>query len=145
MNKFIALAALGLCFTSVYAKGPKKDKAEEGFVFTTVKEKKTRLLPSRTRTVPAHAGHSLPSVSWNQNCSVREKVNSTCLKCLLYTRPCRTVQPIMYVITETLLSLRAEALRMPYTVTKTTEWFRKTLCRVSHTAIHCLTTMNWML
>ena len=38
MNKFIALAALGLCFTSVYAKGPKKDKAEEGFVFTTVKE-----------------------------------------------------------------------------------------------------------
>lgn len=26
MNKLIALAALGLCFSSVYAKGPKKDK-----------------------------------------------------------------------------------------------------------------------
>ena len=38
MNKLIALAALGLCFSSVYAKGPKKDKNDEGFVFTTVKE-----------------------------------------------------------------------------------------------------------
>ena len=38
MNILIALAALGLCFSSVYAKGPKKDKNDEGFVFTTVKE-----------------------------------------------------------------------------------------------------------
>ena len=38
MNKLIALAALGLCFSSVYAKGPKKDKNHEGFVFTTEKE-----------------------------------------------------------------------------------------------------------
>ena len=39
MNKLIALAALGLCFSNVYAEAPKKDKTtEEGFVFTTVKE-----------------------------------------------------------------------------------------------------------
>ena len=38
MNKLILLAAAGLCFGSMYAKGPKKDKAEEGFTFTTVKE-----------------------------------------------------------------------------------------------------------
>ena len=38
MNKLIALAALGLCFSNVYAKSPKKNKAEEGFIFTTVKE-----------------------------------------------------------------------------------------------------------
>ena len=38
MNKLIALLALGLCVGNVCAKNPKKDKAEEGFVFTTVKE-----------------------------------------------------------------------------------------------------------
>ena len=38
MNKLIALLALGVCVGNVCAKNPKKDKAEEGFVFTTVKE-----------------------------------------------------------------------------------------------------------
>ncbi|CCZ68864.1 C1 family peptidase [Bacteroides gallinaceum] len=39
MNKLIAILAMGICFSNVYAKGPKKDKTEEeGFVFTTVKE-----------------------------------------------------------------------------------------------------------
>ena len=39
MNKLVAILALGVCFSNVYAKGPKKNKAEEeGFVFTTVKE-----------------------------------------------------------------------------------------------------------
>ena len=50
MNKFIALAALGLCFTSVYAKGPKKDKAEEGFVFTTVKENPITSIKNQNRS-----------------------------------------------------------------------------------------------
>ena len=37
MNKLIAILAMGICFSNVYAKGPKKDKTEEeGFVFTTV-------------------------------------------------------------------------------------------------------------
>ena len=79
MNKLIALAALGLCFSSVYAKGPKKDKNDEGFVFTTVKE--NPITPSRTRTVPAHAGHSLLWVIWNQNFSAWVKENSTFQKC----------------------------------------------------------------
>ena len=38
MNKLILVAVAGLCFGNIYAKNPKKDKAEEGFVFTTVKE-----------------------------------------------------------------------------------------------------------
>lgn len=38
MNKLIALLALGVCFSNVSAKSPKKNKTEEGFVFTTVKE-----------------------------------------------------------------------------------------------------------
>lgn len=38
MNKLILLAAVGLCFGNIYAKSPKKNKAEEGFIFTTVKE-----------------------------------------------------------------------------------------------------------
>ena len=68
MNKLILIAVAGLCFGNIYAKNPKKDKAEEGFVFTTVKEK--------------HAGHSPALDSWNQNCCVKEKENSTFLKCL---------------------------------------------------------------
>ena len=32
MNKLILVAVAGLCFGNIYAKNPKKDKAEEGFV-----------------------------------------------------------------------------------------------------------------
>ena len=38
MNKIITLVALVLCFGNVSAKSPKNKKADEGFVFTTVKE-----------------------------------------------------------------------------------------------------------
>ena len=38
MKKLIALAALGLCFSSMYAEEPAKDKQNDGFVFTTIKE-----------------------------------------------------------------------------------------------------------
>ena len=39
MNKLITLAALGLCFSSINAQEAKEEKkAEEGFVFTTIKE-----------------------------------------------------------------------------------------------------------
>lgn len=31
MNKLILVAVAGLCFGNIYAKNPKKDKAEEGF------------------------------------------------------------------------------------------------------------------
>ena len=49
MNKLIALAALGLCFSSVYAKGPKKDKNDEGFVFT-VKENPITSIKNQNRS-----------------------------------------------------------------------------------------------
>ena len=49
MNKFITLAALGLCFSSINAQEAKEEKkAEEGFVSHL----------SRTRTVQALAGRS---------------------------------------------------------------------------------------
>ena len=52
MNKFITLAALGLCFSSINAQEAKEEKkAEEGFV------------------------------SLNLNCYVKVKANSTFLKC----------------------------------------------------------------
>ncbi len=38
MNKLIAILALGVCCSNAFAKSPKKDKKDEGFVFTTVKE-----------------------------------------------------------------------------------------------------------
>ena len=50
MNQLIALAALGLCFSSVYAKGPKKDKNDEGFVFTTVKENPITSIKNQNRS-----------------------------------------------------------------------------------------------
>ena len=63
MNKLILVAVAGLCFGNIYAKNPKKDKAEEGFVFTTVKE------------------NPITSIK-NQNCCVKEKESLTFLKCL---------------------------------------------------------------
>ena len=51
MNKLIALAALGLCFSNVYAEAPKKDKTtEEGFVFTTVKENPITSIKDQNRS-----------------------------------------------------------------------------------------------
>ena len=59
MNKLITLAALGLCFSSINAQEAKEEKkAEEGFVFTTIKENPITSILSRTRTVPALAGRS---------------------------------------------------------------------------------------
>ena len=49
MNKLIALAALGLCFTSVNAQEA-KDKAEEGFVFTTIKENPITSIKNKNRS-----------------------------------------------------------------------------------------------
>ena len=64
MNKLVAILALGVCFSNVYAKGPKKNKAEEeGFVFTTVKENPVKHLLvvlntgiPRSRTVACRKG-----------------------------------------------------------------------------------------
>lgn len=49
MNKLIALAALGLCFNSVNAQEA-KDKAEEGFVFTTIKENPITSIKNQNRS-----------------------------------------------------------------------------------------------
>ena len=51
MNKLIAILALGICFGSAYAKTPKKnDKANEGFVFTTVKENPITSIKNQNRS-----------------------------------------------------------------------------------------------
>ncbi len=50
MNKLIALAALGLCFSSVSAQDAAKDKKEEGFVFTTVKENPITSIKNQNRS-----------------------------------------------------------------------------------------------
>ena len=50
MNKLITLLALSVCLGSAYAKGPKKDKAEEGFVFTTVKENPITSVKNQNRS-----------------------------------------------------------------------------------------------
>ncbi len=51
MNKFITLAALGLCFSSINAQEAKEDKkAEEGFVFTTIKENPITSIKNQNRS-----------------------------------------------------------------------------------------------
>ena len=51
MNKLIAILALGICFSNAYAKTPKKtDKANEGFVFTTVKENNITSINNHNRS-----------------------------------------------------------------------------------------------
>ena len=51
MNKLIALVAVSLCFGSLYAKSPKKDKTpEEGFVFTTVKANPITSIKNQNRS-----------------------------------------------------------------------------------------------
>ena len=51
MNKLIAILALGICFCNAYAKTPKKtDKANEGFVFTTVKENPITSIKNQNRS-----------------------------------------------------------------------------------------------
>ncbi len=50
MNKTLVLLALSLCVGGVYAKGSKKDKAEEGFVFTTVKENPITSIKNQNRS-----------------------------------------------------------------------------------------------
>lgn len=49
MNKLIALAALSLCFNSINA-DEAKDKKEEGFVFTTVKENPITSIKNQNRS-----------------------------------------------------------------------------------------------
>lgn len=59
MNKLIALLAVGLCVGNVCAKNPKKDKAEEGFVFTTVKENPITSIKDQNRSSTCWAFSSL--------------------------------------------------------------------------------------
>ena len=82
MKKSVLIAALGLFSLNTMAQDAPK---EEGFVFTTVK--KTRLRPSRTRTVPVRVGASPASVSWKASCCAWAKENTTFPRCSSYTTP----------------------------------------------------------
>ena len=50
MNKLIALAALGLCFSSVNVNAQEKANDKEGFVFTTVKENPITSIKNQNRS-----------------------------------------------------------------------------------------------
>ena len=50
MNKLIALAALGLCFSSVNVNAQDNKEKEEGFVFTTVKENPITSIKNQNRS-----------------------------------------------------------------------------------------------
>ena len=50
MNKLITLAALGLCFSGINAQEAKEEKAEEGFVFTTIKENPITSIKNQNRS-----------------------------------------------------------------------------------------------
>ena len=50
MNKLIALAALGLCFSSINVNAQDKKDKEEGFVFTTVKENPITSIKNQNRS-----------------------------------------------------------------------------------------------
>ncbi len=50
MNKLITLLALSICLGSASAKSPKKDKPEDGFVFTTVKENPITSVKNQNRS-----------------------------------------------------------------------------------------------
>lgn len=90
MNKLVAILALGVCFSNVYAKGPKKNKAEEeGFVFTTVKENPITSIKDQNQSSTCWSFSTLGFSK--QNCCVQERENSICLKCLLYTKQWKTV------------------------------------------------------
>ena len=92
MNKLVAILALGVCFSNVYAKGPKKDKAEdEGFVFTTVKENPITSIKNQNQFKHI-AGRSQHWDSSKQNCCVLGKGRiRPRLKCSLYTKQWKTV------------------------------------------------------
>ena len=49
MKKMLALLAAGLCFGGVSAQNADKEKAEEGFVFTTVKENPITSIKNQNR------------------------------------------------------------------------------------------------
>lgn len=59
MNKLVALLAVGLCVGNLSAKNPKKDKAEEGFTFTTVKENSITSIKDQNQSSTCWAFSSL--------------------------------------------------------------------------------------
>lgn len=90
MNKLVAILALGVCFSNVYAKGPKKNKAEEeGFVFTTVKENPITSIKDQNQSSTCWSFSTLGFLEAELLRAGKE--NSICLKCLLYTKQWKTV------------------------------------------------------
>lgn len=90
MNKLVVILALGVCFGNVYAKGLKKTRLEEGFVFTTVKENPITSVKDQNQSSTCWAFSTLGF--WKPNCFMREKGSSTSLKCLSCITPCKTVR-----------------------------------------------------
>ena len=135
MNKLILLAAVGLCFGSIYAKNPKKNKADEGFIFTTVKENPITSIKNQNRSSTCW---SFSSIGFLESELLRTGKGEFDLSEMFVVH--KTMED-----REMLLSLRAVALKISFTATRTTVWYLKKLCQASNTEILFLITTNWML
>lgn len=68
---------------------PEKNKADEGFVFTTVKEVPITSIKDQNQSSTCWAFSTLGFLE--AELLRAGKVTSTCLKCLWYTKPWKTV------------------------------------------------------
>lgn len=127
MNKLIALAALGLCFSSVYAKGPKKDKNDEGFVFTTVKENPITSIKNQNRSSTCW---SFSSLGYLESELLRLGKGEFDLSEMFVVHKTMEDRATNYVRYHGDASFsRAEVSTTSFTVMKTMVWFRRKLCR----------------
>ena len=124
MNKLILVAVAGLCFGNIYAKNPKKDKAEEGFVFTTVKENPITSIKNQNRSSTCW---SFSSLGFLESELLREGKGEFDLSEMFVVHKTMEDRAVNYVaITEMLRSHRVEALKISFSATRTMVWFRRT-------------------
>ena len=106
MKKSILIAALGLFSLSTMAQDA---KPEEGFVFTTVKENPITSIKNQNRSSTCW---SFSTLGFVESELLRLGKGEYDLAEMWYTKRCKTVEPIMYVITVTVLSRREEVSMM---------------------------------
>lgn len=144
MNKLVAILALGVCFSNVYAKGPKKNKAEEeGFVFTTVKENPITSIKDQNQSSTCWSFSTLGFLEAELLRAGKGEFDLSEMFVVHKTMEDRAVNYVRY---------HGDASFSPggsfediVVCYENMVWFLRKLCRVSCTAIHFLTITNWML
>ena len=107
MKKSILIAALGLFSLSTMAQDA---KPEEGFVFTTVKENPITSIKNQNRSSTCWSFSTLGFVE--SELLRLGKGEYDLAEMFVVHKRCKTVEPIMYVITVTVLSRREEVSMM---------------------------------